>query len=671
MNEKILNLKDLINKKEMIEKMKAVLKTNYSDIDEKSLSQNLDIWATNKQKLYDLLSTSPYWNEKELCIHLKTKVIRPIDINRAKKLYLDLLGNANVSYTERKAIRYSFNYLVDNYYNEGEITENIENQKMIEVYTRSIEDIKDDLCCYDELKKISIRVGQKKSKVLFKIVEIVFNKNEYRDTMYYVENEVVKVRTKTGFKETHYHTYEQLKAKICDCLSPLKVDEEIYISINPLDYLTMSHGNSWSSCHSIRNDGCYHAATFTTLTDTSTIIVYTLPQKVEKDFSLVDKKARQMLFISKDIDGIFQQVFYPYKSKYISDDVRQYIEELIANYKHEPNLWTKVDLGDVYIDDCDYLGYRDWEEGKDSWCFKLKNANNPHFRIGENAFSVNNHNEICCNNEDLYSENDIRECICCGCSIEIHNDCYYTLSDGYIVCEECYENFDGFYCHGTHARYINEDSIEIDGDTYLLSWAKQNLDYKYCEDVEKYRTNYKTIEDKDGRIHFVYNLVRFLRQNLDDYKHVFNLIEDENVYVNGTTRCKVIGEYNDVALCENVDDKTLFVVEKKYLINISKAEQSYKTFKMNSVVKLLPNHDVFICRIEKYGISNNTIYILALTNWIALSNLRDNITDIEYKLITCCKYEDVFRFILSNNNRLFAIDIPRSIDLNDVFVKVN
>ena len=45
--------------------------------------------------------------------------------------------------------------------------------------------------------------------------------------------------------------YNKLFAQYADMVSGLKRNVCFYISLNPLDYLTMSFGNSWSSCHTI------------------------------------------------------------------------------------------------------------------------------------------------------------------------------------------------------------------------------------------------------------------------------------------------------------------------------------------------------------------------------------------------------------------------------------
>ena len=52
--------------------------------------------------------------------------------------------------------------------------------------------------------------------------------------------------------------YNREFAKYADSLSPMVIKRHTILSINPLDYLTMSFGNSWASCHTIDKIGRAH-----------------------------------------------------------------------------------------------------------------------------------------------------------------------------------------------------------------------------------------------------------------------------------------------------------------------------------------------------------------------------------------------------------------------------
>lgn len=78
--------------------------------------------------------------------------------------------------------------------------------------------------------------------------------------------------------------YNRMFAEYADMVSGLKRKMKFYISLNPLDYLTMSFGNSWSSCHTIDKtnkrgmpnsyQGMHCGGTLSYMLDESSIITY-------------------------------------------------------------------------------------------------------------------------------------------------------------------------------------------------------------------------------------------------------------------------------------------------------------------------------------------------------------------------------------------------------------
>ena len=78
--------------------------------------------------------------------------------------------------------------------------------------------------------------------------------------------------------------YNRLFAQYADMVSGLKRKVKFYISLNPLDYLTMSFGNSWASCHTIDREnernmpssyrGMHCGGTMSYMLDKTSIITY-------------------------------------------------------------------------------------------------------------------------------------------------------------------------------------------------------------------------------------------------------------------------------------------------------------------------------------------------------------------------------------------------------------
>ena len=85
--------------------------------------------------------------------------------------------------------------------------------------------------------------------------------------------------------------YNKLFAEYADMVSGLKRKLKFYISLNPLDYLTMSFGNSWSSCHTIDKNnergmpnsysGMHCGGTLSYMLDGTSIITYMHNKAIE------------------------------------------------------------------------------------------------------------------------------------------------------------------------------------------------------------------------------------------------------------------------------------------------------------------------------------------------------------------------------------------------------
>lgn len=101
--------------------------------------------------------------------------------------------------------------------------------------------------------------------------------------------------------------YNKLFAEYSDMVSGLKRKMKFYISLNPLDYLTMSFGNSWSSCHTIdkRNErnmpnsysGMHCGGVMSYMLDGTSIITYALDHEMQ---SFEDGKIYRNMFHFED-----------------------------------------------------------------------------------------------------------------------------------------------------------------------------------------------------------------------------------------------------------------------------------------------------------------------------------------------------------------------------------
>ena len=104
-------------------------------------------------------------------------------------------------------------------------------------------------------------------------------------------------------------------------IQSVKVKGSAVLSIDPVDYITMSENNSnWESCHSM--SGCYRTGPFAYLQDSSTTISYVKPKDDcvftygdGKTLAYSNKNWRQIVLFSKKLKYATQLRQYPYTSQ--------------------------------------------------------------------------------------------------------------------------------------------------------------------------------------------------------------------------------------------------------------------------------------------------------------------------------------------------------------------
>lgn len=154
----------------------------------------------------------------------------------------------------------------------------------------------------------------------------------------------------TQYKINTLAEYERLYARYSDMVAGGKRKMKFFISLNPLDYLTMSFGNSWASCHTIdrsnvRNmpdsyHGMYCGGTVSYMLDSTSIITYVHTEM--PDGAETGKIYRNMFHYA---DGaLIQGRIYP-QGKDGSTDLyklfRNIVQKEISNMLGKENTWTK------------------------------------------------------------------------------------------------------------------------------------------------------------------------------------------------------------------------------------------------------------------------------------------------------------------------------------------
>ena len=247
-------------------------------------------------------------------------------------------------------------------------------------------------------------------------------------------------------------------AKYSDAINPLAIKRHTVISCHPVDYLTMSFGNSWASCHTIDKhnkrgmpnnySGCYSSGTESYMLDGSSFVFYTVDKSYDgNEYELQDKISRNMFHIGED--KLVQARVYPQTTdgeSGIYKQIREITQKVVADCLGVPNMWTNVkgtsECEEVIISKGTH--YIDYENFSDCNVSYLKDENSE-------------------KNTDYITVGHDPICPCCG---KEHD---YKEA---IECEACYEEYTCEHCGASHDR---SEMHEING-----SWYCANCCF-YCE----------------------------------------------------------------------------------------------------------------------------------------------------------------------------------------------
>lgn len=434
-----------------------------------ALNRIIDEWGTNKETIISLFKSHPNYREGKFMIAFDQ------DYDRAV--------NQHALHT---FARWVYDSLLENIQPEGITDDKIyEIYYMIRSYEEKTVDVETMSHWESILPDIRLHAGMKTSRAVNKICGYLGLDKEPE--------------------------YNRQFARYADGLNPLKVVRHTVISVNPLDYLTMSFGNSWASCHTIDKEnkrgmpntyeGQYSSGTISYMLDGTSFIMYT----IDKDFSGEDywrsdgKINRQMFHLGEDF--LVQGRMYPQDNdgaEGIYTDFRAIAQKVIADCKQIPNLWTLrkgTEAASQYIDSAG-THYRDYRHYDNCTLSIRKGAD------GLKRITVG-HNPICvtCGREHTVSENisccaRTMECDVCGCHIS-YDDVMYTTTYGDVYCEDC-----GCVCDRCGEAILQDDATWIDAeDRYVCEDCLQAY-YHRCTECGHYfgSDDVRWVNSEDGYV---------------------------------------------------------------------------------------------------------------------------------------------------------------------------
>lgn len=416
----------------------------YSDF---ALEKIIDEWNEKKESLRNILRKHPRWNEEEDMIVFDLNLKREIDKTAVMNFMnwaMEVLGLGLGYIHDENSIWKSYNFP----------REQFVTQEMIDKVRVTYPDFK-------------ASVGQKTSRAMNRLFcELKLNESP---------------------------EYNREFAKYADALNPLTITRHTVISVNLIDYLTMSFGNSWASCHTIDKtnkrgmpnnySGCYSSGTLSYALDTSSMVFYTVDSKYNgNEYYFEPKINRQMFHFGND--KLVQGRLYPQSCDSGAMDeytqFRNIVQEIVAIGLGVPNLWTLKRGASECGRWIQSYGthYRDYNQFNNCTISILKDSKNEFgIQVGAKPICIE------CGARH-HVEDNINCCskgyICEDCGRRIDEDDVYWV-DGNPYCCNC-----ASYCDECGEYYINDDGRWVESANRWVCDHCLDRYYRYCEYCEEY-----------------------------------------------------------------------------------------------------------------------------------------------------------------------------------------
>ena len=275
---------------------------NADNFSKDGIRKNVTEWLTNKSKLINILRKHPLWNEEaKAVVYLSTEHRMP-SFADSKRAFDNLTESCGYN-----------SYTANNDYPWLDVRKFFETMSLEDWETMIDESGIND---YEYVSKNEVN-GINLFISIFKMIFRCDPMNTISESAANCINRIFPdVRVHTGQKSSRVvnkllckfnfdksPNYNREFAKLADSMNPFDVKRISVLSCNIIDFLLMSNGNSWSSCHTIVNNsgsnygGCYMGGTLSYANDGESMIFYTLDSSYEgTDWCFEPKINRQVFF---------------------------------------------------------------------------------------------------------------------------------------------------------------------------------------------------------------------------------------------------------------------------------------------------------------------------------------------------------------------------------------
>jgi len=306
-----------------------------------------------------------------------------------------------------------------------------------------------------------------------------------------------KILEKYVMKSDDYDDYDKEQCKIhyqkfCDNYTSKEVDANFYLSLNMYDFMRMSEGNSWRSCHNL-DEGEYQAGCMSYALGDFTLLYY--EESDSDNTKLVSRCTVQ--FLENDI--CFGRI-------YGNEDTHSEGYELVANELHKLLGGEVEELGyrsNHFGEASGNRAYEDWEYHKHFYYRFTEEINgkdvDAYPLIGHTSYCVECGEEVT-DDEEIHCDDCAykkHECEECGHTHD-EDDMYYSERHGWL-CDSC-----SFICEDCGQVHHIDDRHRINGrwshDDYCDECIGNNAEW--CDRCEEWHSTTTYIDHPvfDGNV---------------------------------------------------------------------------------------------------------------------------------------------------------------------------
>lgn len=288
----------------------------------------------------------------------------------------------------------------------------------------------------------------------------------------------------------HMHLFEEWRNAISNLNANRSVKANLVLSINPIDYMTMSDNNcDWSSCMSWTREGMYSVGTIEMMNSNVAVVAYLESDTPYEVCGMIapNKSWRALLFVHKDIMVVGKN--YPYSHEGLCEAVLKHMGDLVKknlnwdySFKNQPyrDMWYFQNNEFVRNNLSRFAMRRKSRYYNNKWHYTDRHKILCYTRMMYNDMIADHESTYLCyrNKVDktlFLSLSGRATCMCCGNYIfdEWENP---RDEDGSVkVCYNCREHARCCYCDIVY-QYPEKHMVEVViGGGHNYSWYQNHL----------------------------------------------------------------------------------------------------------------------------------------------------------------------------------------------------